>query len=303
MVDWRERVADGRHSHSTGDSTAILPADQIASLKDQLSATTTGKNALVAAVATSSAPSKNTHKAFTGKAKVTTAASFFSKKTNNNNANNNANKNKLSSKKTSEKKTTTTTTTSSVRPPQPLKAKENKIQKNQIMAPVPKVGTADFSADEEESDDEEVIERENIKKQAVEARRKVVDEATRQPVQDELSKEPTTKTTRGAMDSFTKTVLSKTTESSNSNNSNNNNSTGGRQRKRRKKLVETTAMVNGYLRTETQVVWEDIPTDEEEEEQQQRAIAAKKKASIQKTSSANPHGMKQKSLMGFFAKK
>ena len=31
-----------------------------------------------------------------------------------------------------------------------------------------------------------------------------------------------------------------------------------RKRKRRKKLVEKTTMVNGYLRTETEAIWEDV---------------------------------------------
>ena len=77
-------------------------------------------------------------------------------------------------------------------------------------------------------------------------------------------------------------------------------------------MVEKTTMVNGYLRTETQAVWEDIPTDEEEEEKQ-AAIAKKKSAATSNRNTGavkkTPKGvstagaMKQKSLMGFFAAK
>jgi uncharacterized protein (DUF2267 family) len=68
--------------------------------------------------------------------------------------------------------------------------------------------------------------------------------------------------------------------------------------------VEETVNVNGYLRTETKAVWEDVPTDEEEEEkEQERQFMAKKASFKQSRPPKSQQGMKQKSLMGFFAKK
>lgn len=64
-------------------------------------------------------------------------------------------------------------------------------------------------------------------------------------------------------------------------------------KKRRKRLVEKTTMdANGYLRTETQAIWEEM-SDEDE--------VAVKKVPVKKVSAKN--GMKQGSLMGFFGKK
>ena len=87
-----------------------------------------------------------------------------------------------------------------------------------------------------------------------------------------------------------------------------------RKRKRRKRLVEKTTMQNGYLRTETQAIWEDVPTDEEEQEEQaaadRRNTASKvpssfssSKQSGKTTKSSAQRSTKQQSLMGFFAKK
>jgi hypothetical protein len=102
-----------------------------------------------------------------------------------------------------------------------------------------------------------------------------------------------------------------------------------RKRKRRKKLIEKTTMQNGYLHTETQSIWEDVPTDEEQEEEKaaiarQRAIPQQyenkntvarggstantktsggAKATTSKNNNKKNDSMKQKSLMGFFAKK
>lgn len=64
-------------------------------------------------------------------------------------------------------------------------------------------------------------------------------------------------------------------------------------KKRRKRLVEKTTMdANGYLRTETQAIWEEV-SDEDE--------VVVKKVPVKKVPAKN--GMKQGSLMGFFGKK
>lgn len=76
-----------------------------------------------------------------------------------------------------------------------------------------------------------------------------------------------------------------------------------KKKRRRKRLVEkTTTDPNGYLHTETQEVWEDVPSDEEEapsllSKKAPSRLAATKKKGAGKT------GMKQGNLMGFFKKK
>lgn len=80
---------------------------------------------------------------------------------------------------------------------------------------------------------------------------------------------------------------------------------GAKQRRRRKRMVEKTFTdENGYLYTETQAVWEDVPSDEEDVS----ALASKKAPGAgpgkkAKKSSAPPKALKQGSIMGFFKKK
>lgn len=75
------------------------------------------------------------------------------------------------------------------------------------------------------------------------------------------------------------------------------------QKRRRKKLVEKTSTdENGYLYTETVTVWEDIPSDEEPEPAPKKTQPVQSNKS-KKSAAAKPKGMKQASLMGFFAKK
>jgi hypothetical protein len=109
----------------------------------------------------------------------------------------------------------------------------------------------------------------------------------------------------GAMDSFT-TVVAKPNEPENSIHTT-------KQRRRRKKLVDkTTVDENGYLHTETQEVWEDIPSDEEQDPASSRGLALPAKTSkaqppelmtINSRKKSNKANMKQGNIMGFFQKK
>jgi hypothetical protein len=320
MVEWRERVIDGRYQLAVLDAT-IAPADDLGPGIDQPTKLFAKTPPAPTAPVSSSSSSNHGHKAFSGKKTVTTAASFFGSK-----------------KSGSGNPPTTTSSTTSTTKPAAATTKEPKIRSNQV-APVP-VGTTsttgnkkplpvvhskpvgnadDFVADLEDSDDEESAQAvvqlaaasRQTKKEQQMARRKAVQEANRQASreneeEDGSDNEKEQYKVVGAMDAFATTAPKTATTASAGppppNNNNNSGAGGGgiRQRKRRKKLVEETVMVNGYLRTETKAIWEDVPTDEEEEEKN----TAMTKINQTKTLVAkNSQGMKQKSLMGFFAKK
>jgi len=71
-----------------------------------------------------------------------------------------------------------------------------------------------------------------------------------------------------------------------------------KQKRRRKRMVEKTFTdENGYLYTETQAVWEDVPSDEEE------AVIKTSAVSQKKAKKGPPKKMGQASIMGFFKKK
>lgn len=142
------------------------------------------------------------------------------------------------------------------------------------------------------------------------------------------SEEKLTEPTKGAMDAFVSNNGSKTSKEGN-----------GLQRqhpRRRKKMVEKTYVDSrGYLHTETQEVWEEIPSDEENDtvmsqqhlsskhQQESTSIPSKKQqvlpsngggastSSTTRTNSkpnvkkggAHASNLKQGNLMGFFAKK
>lgn len=143
-----------------------------------------------------------------------------------------------------------------------------------------KIGNADdFMADEEESDDEMAPVREESSP---------TKNGKRQSVRP--STEPASHPVRGSIDTFAKEVSKNASK----------DDPKSHQKRRRKKLVEKTTMVGGYLRTETVTVWEDILSDEENEVEENRKAMAKK---IQATKPKSATSMKQKSLMGFFAKK
>jgi DNA polymerase subunit Cdc27 len=108
----------------------------------------------------------------------------------------------------------------------------------------------------------------------------------------------------GAMDAYT---TQRRTVSSQSSATATASSTGPQQRRRQKQWVEKTTLdANGYLRTESQEVWVDVPNDDESPAAPAAAPAAlvpkppTKKAVSGKTKKP---AMKQGNLMGFFQKK
>lgn len=105
----------------------------------------------------------------------------------------------------------------------------------------------------------------------------------------------------GAMDAFTKKKEKSAPAAATA-------SSGGGVKKRRKKLVEeTTVDANGYMRTETVTVWEDVTDDEEVEVKASKPTVAKAaaapkpkgKSGVKKSGGAK----KQAGLASFFAKK
>jgi DNA polymerase subunit Cdc27 len=108
----------------------------------------------------------------------------------------------------------------------------------------------------------------------------------------------------GAMDAYTtqrRTVPSQSSATATA------SSTGPQQRRRQKQWVEKTTLdANGYLRTESQEVWVDVPSDDESPAAPAATPAAlvpkppTKKAVSGKTKKP---AMKQGNLMGFFQKK
>lgn len=115
----------------------------------------------------------------------------------------------------------------------------------------------------------------------------------------------------GAMDAFAKATSSKKVAADSG-----ENGSKGKNKRRRKRLVEkTTVDPSGYLHTETQEIWEDIPTDEEDTETvltrgkppqqllKKTNQQSKKLGATSSTKSGKKGPMKQGSLMGFFGKK
>ena len=262
---------------------------------------------------------------------ATTAASFFAKsaaasKTSSSSTAAKSSKSKGSSTNSSKSKSSSTTsgskglfakaaTTKSVDGKENNKStvssKKKEDAKKKAGDDDEKVGNADdFVGDLEDTDDEE--ENDNDVSFEGEGRERSSsakdDDDAPSPAKKQKTKKAPAVPVHGAMDDFCSSGDKPNSTSADVGAS----TSGNRIRKRRKKMVEKTYMQNGYLKTETQVVWEDIPTDEEEEE------AAKTSSSITSSlmkSSAGipsrktnktakkPQEMKQKSLMGFFAKK
>ena len=233
--------------------------------------------------------------------KTTTAASFFGKQKTDKCSSDS--QSKLSMNKASAgKKTTshpatvtsmfqraassTSSTTSSSKP----KAEEKENNKR-----TKAIGNADdFVGDEEESEDEEeapvqkpAVVRERARPSADDLVLMDEDREDNEPVHSNAKA-----TVYGAMDDFAKPKepAAATDEEP-------------KRRRRRKRLVDKTTMdEHGYLHTETQEIWEDIPSDEERAEEE--AKKAKAPASIRpKKKVVKASGMKQGSLMGFFKKK
>ena len=156
------------------------------------------------------------------------------------------------------------------------------------------VGNADdFVGDEEESDDEEVV----VQKPAV-VRGRVVPKDDEVMVMDDVEEEKEEKnkakpTIYGAMDDFAKPKEAAP------------EADAPKRRRRRKRLIEKTTMdKSGYIHTETQEIWEDIPTDEEEEvEAPKKAKPAVPVPSRPKKKVVKTSGMKQGDIKGFFSAK
>ncbi|KAL3938672.1 MAG: hypothetical protein SGBAC_006463 [Bacillariaceae sp.] len=276
MVQWRDMV--GEMTLHRPQTTTIAPADEVldtenASFKSfDMQGAIGGQHAPPQSVPLSSKlqqPAKTP--------KMMTASSFFGSQTNTNKSQKNTTATKT--KKALEK---IPASSKPVISKSTLSRKENhKPSEMNRSLPIAKVGNADdFVADEEDSDDEMTsMKREparliNVKK------RQIVAPAA----------EPTSRPLRGSMDTFAKEVSKDFSKGD----------PQKRQKRRRKKLVEKTTMVGGYLRTETVTVWEDIlSADENDEEEKRKDIGNKIPTSKRK----NANSMKQKSLMGFFAKK
>jgi hypothetical protein len=256
MVQWRESVDEKRFQQAT--VSAIAPSEKLKDAENAIAVSRTrGIGGEDSSLSSSSTPLVRPGKP-NAKAKAMTAASFFGGHKAQNKAN------KVVQKKTVQKSTE--------------KKKEISKPVKKVQANPSKIGNADdFQADEEESDDEEVV-RVVPKRQPVRLQK-----VAPAPKEVEIKSSPV----RGAMDAFC-----------NDEEKPNNQ----RRRKRRKKLVEKTSMVGGYLRTETVTLWEDIPTDEENDEIEKKKIARSKPTGAV-SKSKNSQNMKQKSLMGFFAKK
>jgi hypothetical protein len=276
MVQFREMVSDKRYE----TKPSIAPADDIVKQMNQK----VDEQSHASLVSTPFVQSKRPM----AKKTSTTAASFFANQ-------------QTTSKETSKKSKTTSTNSKNVKTiskkptppptkesvPTPPTEKENVVGDTQKMAIDPAtVGNADdFVADEEESDDEvEIVAaaKKTKKKQPARA-------APSPPPSPEKAASPV----RGAMDAFCSEQPSQQTKETDPT----------RQRKRRKRLVEKTFMENGYLRTETQVLWEDVPTDEEDAQAAKSAPIATKKKPASNIKSTKGQPMKQMGMMGFFAKK
>jgi hypothetical protein len=328
MVQWREMVEDGRYVNGSASANggseepcrSIAPADGILELKDHRP----NKTHVVAEQRSPAGPISN--RSSSHKAKAVTAASFFASQTKQKQKQKSSSTSSTSEPTVEPKKADTMNQPSKKGAavsskqeapsvvPKPTREKENKVRKNRVVAPTTATTTTkkgignadDFVADEEDSEDDDV---EVVLPKSSKVRTKPTPPPSPEP------QEPASPV-RGAMDAFTTTTTTSTKNKTNrqtaQTTSTEPNGGGGptRQRKRQKKLVEKTSLVNGYLRNETQVVWEDVPTDEEEEEKAPSSASNSrnhhnkmtKKAAVPGPSK-NPQGMKQKSLMGFFSKK
>lgn len=204
------------------------------------------------------------------------------------------------------------------------------------------VGNADdFVGDEDEDSEDEREHEEHLKKARQQAREQEAQEAvsssksskrnrkTQAQVEEEMRREEAARKAsgmnneggdddddgtphfKGAMDAFTtkkKPVAVTAT------------STLAPGKKRRKRFVEkTTKDANGYLKTTTEVVWEDVDASEIDDEKEEETWTGKKEGTAaaaanqkpvsnkpslpKKKAPANTADLKQKGIMGFFAKK
>ena len=316
MVSLRDMIKEDRYNHAVPtsgnieDLSMIEPSNGVLEMLQKSPNASASKRARVhGGDEKPAANSSSTHRAVGrsmnrfNKKKTTTAANFFAGH---------------SKKKEETKKQNADTSKSTPSPSSAVKAetnslssgglnparheKENKINNRGSSSKSNdsdgKVGNADdFVGDMDDgSDDEDVVEVNPPESFKLDGARSISRDAPIEPEDDP------------AVDASPANEIPKT------------NATGkitldpNRKRKRRKKLIEKTTMQNGYLHTETQAVWEDVPTDEEEEEEQaaadRRAMASKassslgsNKASGKSSKAPAQRATKQQSLMGFFGKK
>eukprot|EP00977_Amphora_coffeiformis_P012682 scaffold3199_cov165-Amphora_coffeaeformis.AAC.5 len=236
--------------------------------------------------------------------KATTAAAFFGKKDDKKNSNA---KPASSSQSSSQSKTAIKPVSNSMFRKASAKAKASTSksppdEKENNKRPEPVGNADDFVGDEEESDEEMEDEVPQQKPAVVRGRAPrpkeddqimIADEVEEEEENDDDEKSKAKPTIYGAMDDFAKPKEPSQESTSDAN----------KRRRRRKRLVEKTTMdKDGYLHTEKQEIWEDIPTDEEDEEVAKKSKPAPGPARPKK-STVKAAGMKQGNLMGFFSKK
>lgn len=271
MDQMREMLKNNQLSNLTASATdVILPAEQVIPMM--------GHNAQ-----SSDRPivsSLDRSKATAPAKKVTTAESFFQKKS--------ATVEKLKSTKakdaTKEQPKESKTGHSFSKKPKGMETSKENEKENQ--AKTSKVGCVDdFMGDEDDSDDDPMEVDVAPRKKIIRGRKQSNKE---EKVEEPVSEEEPVLPVRGAMDDFATEAKQRPAAET---------STSGR--RRRKKLVQKTSMdAQGYLHTETQEIWEDIPSDEEDE-----PIFIPKKPTTTQQTSTKKVAMKQGSLLGFFTKK
>lgn len=309
MSVFRDNLKDNRLRYC---ESAIAPAPEIKTLLDQEPDV---EMEVVAEAAP--APASNNTSLSKGPKKTTTAENFFGKQS-------------KTSKATSTSRKSTTKPSKGKRSAVSFSTKEDCKENNTKESTATKkqvvekktssmddkksskiVGNADdFVGDMEDDDDEDSVNNDSSVSMEIEPGQKVRKKvAKRQVLMDDddgdddddyimLDEKPKKEkvVVTGAMDAFTTTKEKPATDD-----------TAATKKRRRKKLVDkTTVDANGYLHTETQEVWEDVPSDEEDEGL--AAVLTTKKASLPKKQSGKKKtgaksNMKQGNLMGFFKKK
>jgi hypothetical protein len=178
------------------------------------------------------------------------------------------------------------------------------------------VGNADnFVGDLDDDDDDDDVEEVVMQEPAIVRENKASSKRRAKAIQDDdedddnVNPSPDKKTKQkeakpkppvtGAMDAFATTSQSQKSETTS-----NVDGSSKQKKRRRKKMVEKTTMdQSGYLHTETQEIWEDVPSDEEEPVSTIKAPPKLAPVKNKKVATNGKSDMKQGSLMGFFKKK
>jgi len=159
-------------------------------------------------------------------------------------------------------------------------------EKENVQNKSSKVGNADDIVFDEEDSSEEEVEEELVQQPSKSSQQAVKKDASTKKTSSQLEEEDDAPCKDDTTQSKIETMGAP------------------KRRRKRKVMVEKTSVdESGYLYTETQAVWEDVPSSEDEKE----PVAAKSKATKQqanksKKPSAKPKALKQQSLMGFFKK-